>query len=221
MSLASLAAKQKAAKINEAGSVESPSKTVDLSMSRPKEMVTAGSTPAPAASLAKPKLNLTPPKLSLPAKKESDDTGTAIAPVESEQESQTSMVTASPKASQPLAGEIPATECMRDLPEDMTKEMESFLGLVDRVPTLFDDPEMLGQSLRRIMTDMQTNPEFEPMLSDEDTMNIIKAAKKVLGAVQFKAETKRTKTTSNRKTKPKLSADDMGDLDNLLADMGI
>lgn len=198
MNLKELAEKQKAAKNFSISGSES-GKTPEIKSSpqnMPKKFVLAKKAAAPKESVPQ-----TPPPTASGTDAPESPASKEIVPVD-------------PGPQELSVGEIPATQCYDELPGDMSEEMKGFIELVNRVPEMFDDADMMSQCLRRIMTNMQANHEFVEMLSDKQISTIIKGAKSILGFTQLKAESK--KKGSNRKKGPSLDVDDMGEIDKML-----
>lgn len=129
-----------------------------------------------------------------------------------------------PETPSPLPGETPATNVQSLDTSNMEEGMAKFYAVVQRVPELHDDPDMLGQMLRRIMNDLKENPEYmeilAPGVGDGHVNAILQGFKKCVGTVQIKKETTRKKT-SNRKKSPALSGDMMNGLNEMLAGLQI
>src|SRR3546814_12374356 len=62
--------------------------------------------------------------------------------------------------------------------------------------TVLHDADMLGQSIRSVMQELQENKEFIQLVSDHDIHTMIKAIRNVMGVAKIRKEEK----SSKRKT---------------------
>lgn len=211
MNLKEALERQKAAKKLEAGSGES----IGGAKHPQHKQSNAGSNPAPATkpTIKKPAIKLASKPKSGAATKESES---ALPSPDTADTEKPEPQKANPREMMP--GEVPASSANESQPGDMDAKMQAFKALVDKVPTLFDDADLMGQALRKIMSDLQTNPEFFEMLVDENIHNMVRGFKDTMGAAQIKAQAK--KKPSSRSKPSKLDANDLGELDNMLAQMG-
>lgn len=114
--------------------------------------------------------------------------------------------------------EIEATAPERALPEDVTAEQISFIESLDNLYTVVNDTELLGQSVRLIMMELQEKPEYMKLVNDQDVHTLILAARNVMGLARIRKQEKSRKTPAGgRKSKSKDISDD--DLE-LLNSMG-
>lgn len=230
MSLADLVAKQKAAqaaKQNDAGSGDSSGEIRENagSLSSEHKQTEAGSNPAPAI---KPGIKF---KLGAPKKVTSSDSATLEPTPKAEEEDRVQESTPTEQVSESddiapkqesLPGEVPALESNREFPDDATEDMKQFGALVDSVPDLFDDPQVMQQVIRSIMVELQQNPEFMEVMTDEDVNTMIRGMRDVLGLAHVKKVAAKKKAGgSTRKKKSALSDEQTAELDNLFAKLGV
>src|SRR3546814_1083860 len=71
--------------------------------------------------------------------------------------------------------EIEATAPARELPADLTAQQLQFVESLDVIYTVLHDADMLGQSIRSVMQELQENKEFIQLVSDHDIHTMIKA----------------------------------------------
>src|SRR5690606_24718869 len=69
--------------------------------------------------------------------------------------------------------EIEATAPARELPPELTQQQLQFVESLDVIYTVLHDPDMLGQSIRMIMQELQENKEFIQLVSDHDVHTMI------------------------------------------------
>lgn len=121
--------------------------------------------------------------------------------------------------SERFADEIEATAPDRDLPADLTHQQLMFVEQLDGIYQVLNDPEMFGQSVRIIMMEMQENPEYEKLISDQDVHTMIRAMRNTMGLAKIKKQSKSRTAKSGTAAKKRgaISADVLG----LLDDMGI
>lgn len=113
--------------------------------------------------------------------------------------------------------EIEATAPDRNLPDDLTASQLSFVESLDGIYQVLNDPEMFGQSVRIIMMELQENPEYKRLISDQDVHTMIRAMRNTMGLAKIKKQEKSRKTTTTSRAK-KSQIDDkhMAMLDSLL-----
>src|SRR3546814_4176617 len=92
--------------------------------------------------------------------------------------------------------EIEATAPARELPADLTAQQLQFVESLDVIYTVLHDADMLGQSIRSVMQELQENKEFIQLVSDHDIHTMIKAIRNVMGVAKIRQEEK----SSTRKT---------------------
>jgi len=112
-------------------------------------------------------------------------------------------------------GEVPANEIERILPEGATEPMLAFVALLDSVPKLFHDPETMKHQVRNIMVALQEEESFVEMIMPQDLQHIIRGMRETLEGAAIKKAAKKRAPAKKKLTK--LSADDMADLDSLMA----
>jgi len=116
--------------------------------------------------------------------------------------------------------EIEATAPARELPPDLTQQQLQFVESLDVIYTVLHDPDMLGQSIRMIMQELQENKEFIQLVSDHDVHTMIKAIRNVMGIAKIRKEEKATKRKtggSKRSAASKFDADTLAQLDDMMA----
>src|SRR3546814_20726681 len=64
--------------------------------------------------------------------------------------------------------EIEATAPARELPADLTAQQLQFVESLDVIYTVLHDADLLGQSIRSVMQELQENKEFIQLVSDHD-----------------------------------------------------
>jgi hypothetical protein len=116
--------------------------------------------------------------------------------------------------------EIEATAPDRDLPADLESNQLIFVESLDNIYQVLNDPELFGQAVRVIMTELQENPEYIKLISDQDVHTMIAAMRNTMGLARIKKQSKsRTaKNTSTAKKKGAVSDDMMRLLDSLGGD---
>lgn len=116
--------------------------------------------------------------------------------------------------------EIEATAPERALDPDITAQQISFVESLDNIYQVLNDPELFGQSVRIIMMELQENPEYIKLVSDQDVHVMIRAMRNTMGLARIRKQEKSRKAgTGTRKAaqkKASVSDDDMALLNNLL-----
>lgn len=82
--------------------------------------------------------------------------------------------------------EIPATAPTRELPEDLTESQRGFIVLLNGIYSVLYDPELFGQMVRNIMSELQENPEYEKLLADEDVNAMMRGLRESMGMAKIK-----------------------------------
>lgn len=115
--------------------------------------------------------------------------------------------------------EIEATAPVRELPEDLTAQQLTFVESLDSIYEVLHDPELLGQSIRMVMQELQENPEYTKLISDHDVHTMIKSIRNVMGITKIRKEEKGTKRGTGKKSSAssKFDADTMAQLDAMMA----
>lgn len=122
---------------------------------------------------------------------------------------------AAPVTKQPSQpGESPATAPARKLPEEMTEQGERFVAVLESIPQLFTDPELLSQAIRNIMVSLQESPHFIEMVTDDDIQLMIRGMRDVLGYARIKKAESKASRAKKPNTKG-LSQDDITELNEL------
>lgn len=116
--------------------------------------------------------------------------------------------------------EIEATAPIRELPEDLTAQQLTFIESLDTIYEVLHDTDLLGQSIRMVMQELQNNPEYTKLVSDHDVHTMIKSIRNVMGITKIRKDEKSAKRgTGGRKTSTssKFDADTMAQLDAMMA----
>lgn len=82
--------------------------------------------------------------------------------------------------------EVPATAPTRELPEDLDETQKSFVMLLNGIYSVLYDPELFGQMVRNIMSELQENPEYEKLLADEDVNAMMRGLRESMGMAKIK-----------------------------------
>lgn len=108
---------------------------------------------------------------------------------------------------------MPVEAPTRELPADLDEQSKAFVASLDQIYTLASDPELFGQYIRSIMTEMQTNPQYTKLICDDDVATMIRGMRESMGLARIKKEVNKTKrsggSTATKKSNPK--ADGMMD----------
>src|SRR3546814_11174074 len=84
--------------------------------------------------------------------------------------------------------EIEATAPARELPADLTAQQLQFVESLDVIYTVLHDADMLGQSIRSVMQELQENKEFIQLVSDNEIQTMIKAIRNLIGVAKIRTE---------------------------------
>lgn len=114
--------------------------------------------------------------------------------------------------------EIEATAPVRELPEDLTAQQVQFVESLDTIYSVLHDPDMLGQSIRMVMQELQENPEYTKLISDHDVHTMIKSIRNVMGIAKIRKDEKKTRSPGKKSSaSSKFDADTMAQLDAMMA----
>lgn len=116
--------------------------------------------------------------------------------------------------------EIEATAPIRELPEDLSAQQLTFVESLDTIYEVLHDPDLLGQSIRMVMQELQSNPEYTKLVSDHDVHTMIKSIRNVMGITKIRKDEKSAKRgTGGRKSSASSKFDDdtMAQLDAMMA----
>ena len=116
--------------------------------------------------------------------------------------------------------EIQATAPVRELPEDLTAQQLTFIESLDTIYEVLHDTDLLGQSIRMVMQELQNNPEYTKLVSDHDVHTMIKSIRNVMGITKYRKDEKSAKRgTGARKSSAtsKFDDDTMAQLDAMMA----
>lgn len=97
--------------------------------------------------------------------------------------------------------EIEATAPDRELPEDLSAEGHAFVESLNRIYEILNDSEMFGQQIRQLMMELQENPEFQELLSDQDVHVMIRAMRNTMGLARVKKQSKQRKSGTTAKSR--------------------
>lgn len=116
--------------------------------------------------------------------------------------------------------EIEATAPDRELPAELTSQQLGFVESLDGMYQVLNDPEMFGQTVRMIMMELQENPEYEKLISDQDVHTMIRAMRNTMGLARIKKQEKsrKAKGTTAAKKRGALTDDVMSLLDGVAGD---
>lgn len=104
--------------------------------------------------------------------------------------------------------EIEATAPDRDLSPDLEAGQLGFIESLDNIYQVLNDPEMFGQSVRLIMMELQENPEYIKLISDQDVHTMIAAMRNTMGLARIKKQAKSRTAKNTTAAKKKGSIDD-------------
>lgn len=103
--------------------------------------------------------------------------------------------------------EIEATAPDRDLPGDLTTQQLDFVEQLNGIYGVLNDPEMFAQSVRLVMMELQENPEYIKLVSDQDVHSMIRGMRNSMGLARIKKQEKSRKAgTGTKKAAQKKSA---------------
>lgn len=112
-----------------------------------------------------------------------------------------------------FADEILATAPDRDLPEGLEAQQLNFVEQLDGIYQILNDAEMFAQSVRVVMMELQENPEYIKLISDQDVHTMIAGMRRSMGLARIKKQEKSRKTgTATKKAAGKKAAE----MDNAL-----
>src|SRR3546814_9008998 len=92
-----------------------------------------------------------------------------------------------------------------------------FVESLDVIYTVLHDADMLGQSIRSVMQELQENKEFIQLVSDHDIHTMIKAIRNVMGVAKIRKEEKSSKRKTGgakRTASSKFDADTLSQLED-------
>lgn len=136
-------------------------------------------------------------------------------------ESTTPSLTPRGSTSSGFDDEIEATAPDRELPADLESQQLLFVESLDNIYQVLNDPEMFGQSVRLIMMELQENPEYIKLVSDQDVHVMIRAMRNTMGLARIKKQARSRKTTESARSKKAAVKDsDMELLGSLLGGLG-
>lgn len=94
--------------------------------------------------------------------------------------------------------EIEATAPDRALPEGLEAQQLNFVEQLDGIYSVLTDPEMFAQSVRLVMMELQENPEYIKLVSDQDIHTMLRGMRNSMGLARVKKQDKSRKTTTSR-----------------------
>lgn len=110
-------------------------------------------------------------------------------------------------------GETPAEAPPRDLPEGLDAQQLQFIEGLDSIYTLFNDTDLLGQAIRAIMVDLQSNHQYMELIADSDIAMLIRASRERFGMAKIE------KAGKKRSASPKKKAGKLEAMGSLLDDL--
>lgn len=108
---------------------------------------------------------------------------------------------------------IPAEMPPRELPADMTQEMQGFVTLVEGIYTCMNDPELFGNVIRNLMQELQSHPEYDKLLVDEDVGAMMKGLRSSMGMAVIKKQEKTPRKASAKAPKTAAMASALDNMD--------
>lgn len=196
--------------------------SVPLKIGSPLKLSGSAAKPAVPATPLKVggglKLGSLPPKAAAPAASIPDDLD--LSSLASLDTSEIPLSDSKESSAMQFPDEIEATAPIRELPDDLTGQQLSFIESLDTIYSVLHDPEMLGQSIRMVMQELQSNPEYTKLISDHDVHTMIKSIRNVMGITKIRKDEKSAKRgTGGKKSSAssKFDADTMAQLDAMMA----
>src|SRR3546814_4843842 len=107
-----------------------------------------------------------------------------------------------------------------ELPADLTAQQLQFVESLDVIYTVLHDADMLGQSIRSVMQELQENKEFIQLVSDHDIHTMIKAIRNVMCVAKIRKEEKSSKRKiggAMQTASSKFDADTLRQLDAIMS----
>lgn len=122
--------------------------------------------------------------------------------------------------------EIPAQAPERKLPPELDETMKGFVQALDSMylPSVIHDPEICGQMIRRIMSELQEQPQYLKLIQDDDVATMIRGMRDSMGMARMRkleAKTKRSGGGGKKKTSGLANDEMLGDLKALAGAMGM
>lgn len=127
-----------------------------------------------------------------------------------------------PELTSGFADEIEATAPERAITPDLTGQQMGFIESLDSIYPVLHDPDLFGQAVRIIMLELQENPEYKKLISDQDVHTIIRGMRNTMGLAKIRKQEKSRKAggggtaKKGRASKSQVSDDDMALLDALM-----
>ena len=118
------------------------------------------------------------------------------------------------------ADEIPATAPERKLPEGLDEQQQSFVQSLDNIYNVLSDPELFGQMIRMIMTELQSNPQYIQLITDDDVAVMIRGMRESMGLARMRKAEKKRGTTSAKSKKAAESNEILDELNAMAASLG-
>lgn len=115
--------------------------------------------------------------------------------------------------------EIEATAPDRELPTDLSAQQLGFVEQLDGIYQVLNDADMFAQSVRVLMIELQENPEYIKLVSDQDVHTMIRGMRNSMGLARIRKQEKSRKAGTKTKTaaqKKSRVSDDVMDLLNSL-----
>ena len=116
--------------------------------------------------------------------------------------------------------EIEATAPERSITPDLTPQQMNFIESLDSIYPVLHDPDLFGQAVRVIMLEMQENPEYKKLISDQDVATMIRGMRNTMGLARIRKQEKSRKSggaaKKSSRSKSSVSDEDMALLDKLM-----
>lgn len=113
----------------------------------------------------------------------------------------------------------------RELPPDLDKQGQQFVQMIDQLynPEIVHDVELMANVIRSVMIELKTQPQYMKLIAPEDVNLWVRTMRNNMGLARIKKteKTKRTSSGSRKSAASKVDADMLGDLDNMLGELGV
>jgi hypothetical protein len=87
----------------------------------------------------------------------------------------------------------------RELPPEITHQQQGFVNLLDSIYEILVEPELFGQAVRTIMSELQTHQEYIQLVSDRDVNTLIRGMRQTMGLARARKVEKATKRGAPKK----------------------
>jgi hypothetical protein len=89
----------------------------------------------------------------------------------------------------------------RELPPEITVQQMGFVNLLDSIYDILVEPELFGQAVRTIMSELQTHTEYAQLVGDKDVHTLIRGMRQTMGLARVRKAEKKAKAPSSRSNK--------------------